>query len=180
MEHGLSDARRRRHLSAGRTLVSGDGRRLYLDGALLPAMVRSAGKDSGEISYLQRLEPMELCDVDSERLDQELEALGAISAEPVPVVTRVVFTDADLRAPRFREGALPRGRSQLRDDAVGNTFARWAGTDPELAAGRHRLAYRRYSQRGPLRRNGGRAGRTGSNPGLAARRLPSAAARSSC
>ena len=35
----------------------------------------------------------------------------------------------------------------IRDDPAGNTFARWAGADPELAAGRYRLAYRRDSQR---------------------------------
>ncbi len=62
----------------------------------------------------------------------------------------------------------------MREDAVGNTFARWAGSEPELAGGRHRLAHRRHSQRRPLRWNRRRARRTRSHPRVAARRLPAA------
>jgi (S)-ureidoglycine aminohydrolase len=47
MEHGG-----RRDLPAGREVVSGDGGRLHLDGAVLPAVVRRAGEDAGEIPYL--------------------------------------------------------------------------------------------------------------------------------
>ena len=60
MEHGLVDAGGRRHLPPGREVVSGDGGRFHLDGALLPAVVRRARQDTGEISHLQRLEPMKL------------------------------------------------------------------------------------------------------------------------
>ncbi len=44
--------------------------------------------------------------VDGERLRQELDDLGYISSEPAPVVTRVVFTHADMRARNFLR-ALP-------------------------------------------------------------------------
>jgi hypothetical protein len=37
-------------------------------------------------------------EIDRERLTGELDALGAISQEPAPVVTRVVFTEADVEA----------------------------------------------------------------------------------
>ena len=47
-----ADAGGRRHLSPGRPLVSGDGGRFHLDGAVLPAMVRRARQDAGEISDL--------------------------------------------------------------------------------------------------------------------------------
>jgi len=36
--------------------------------------------------------------IDRTGLVQELEILGLISEAPAPVVTRIVFTDADLRA----------------------------------------------------------------------------------
>ena len=36
--------------------------------------------------------------VDEARLTKELESLAAISSEPSPAVTRVVFTDIDRRA----------------------------------------------------------------------------------
>ena len=40
-------------------------------------------------------------DIDQDRLAAELDALGAISQEEPPVVTRMVFTDADIRARDF-------------------------------------------------------------------------------
>ncbi len=50
--HGAraADARRRRHLPPGKFLVSGADGRFYLDGALLPAMVRRSGQDAGQVS----------------------------------------------------------------------------------------------------------------------------------
>ncbi len=57
----------------------------------------------------------------------------------------------------------------VREDPVGNTFARWHA-DPIPSARRNRLAYRRHSALRPVRRNRWRAGRTGSHPGSAARR----------
>jgi ureidoglycolate amidohydrolase len=71
--------------------------------------------------------------IDADRLNQELDTLGAISSEPAPVVTRVVFTDADLRARDFVKGLCREAGLYIREDAVGNTFARWTGADPNLA-----------------------------------------------
>jgi ureidoglycolate amidohydrolase len=71
--------------------------------------------------------------VDADRLNQELETLAAISAEPAPVVTRVVFTNADLRARDFVKDLCREAGLQTREDAVGNTFACWTGADPGLA-----------------------------------------------
>ena len=48
--------------------------------------------------------------------------MGAISSEPAPVVTRVVFTDADLRARSFMKGLCREAGLHIREDAVGNTF----------------------------------------------------------
>lgn len=73
-------------------------------------------------------------DIDRERLSRELEDLGVISAEPAPVVTRVVFTAADLRARRFVKDLCIEAGLQVREDSVGNTFARWTGSEPGLPA----------------------------------------------
>ena len=72
--------------------------------------------------------------VDGERLSRELEELGAISAAAPPVVTRVVFTEADLRGRAFLKRLCAEAGLAIREDAVGNTFARWEGSEPELPA----------------------------------------------
>jgi ureidoglycolate amidohydrolase len=72
--------------------------------------------------------------IDQARLVSELEALGEVSEAPPPVVTRVVFTAADLRAREFVKGLCREAGLAVREDAAGNTFARWAGADPDMAA----------------------------------------------
>jgi len=72
-------------------------------------------------------------EIDRERLEREMEALGVISQEPAPVVTRVVFTEADIEARRFVKKLCEEAGLAVREDAVGNTFARWTGEDSTLA-----------------------------------------------
>ena len=50
-------------------------------------------------------------EIDSARLLSEIEALGLISEAEPPVVTRVVFTPADMRAPRLANRSLQRCRA---------------------------------------------------------------------
>ena len=72
--------------------------------------------------------------IDQERLSAEIEALAKISEAEPPVVTRIVFSPADLRARAWlRERCQAAGLS-IRQDAVGNTFARWTGFDSAAAA----------------------------------------------
>jgi ureidoglycolate amidohydrolase len=71
--------------------------------------------------------------IDRDRLSRELEVLGQISEAPSPVVTRIVFTEADLRARAFVKRLCREAGLVVREDAAGNTFARWAGTDESLA-----------------------------------------------
>ncbi|MEI9815045.1 MAG: M20/M25/M40 family metallo-hydrolase [Acidobacteriota bacterium] len=71
--------------------------------------------------------------VDQVRLAAELIALGEISEHPSPVVTRVVFTEADLRGREYVNGLCREAGLEIRQDAVGNTFATWAGSDRTLA-----------------------------------------------
>lgn len=72
--------------------------------------------------------------IDQNRLNQELETLGNISSEAAPVVTRVVFSEADLRGRAFVKQLCRDAGLDIREDAVGNMFARWTGADPEAAA----------------------------------------------
>ena len=64
----------------------------------------------------------------------ELETLAEFSDAPPPAVTRIVFFDQDLRARGRLKKLYSEAGLQVREDAVGNTFARWPGTDPELPA----------------------------------------------
>lgn len=68
-----------------------------------------------------------------DRLIGELNALAQISEAPPPVVTRVVFGEADLRARAYVRGLCEAAGLAVTVDAVGNTFARWPGADPTLA-----------------------------------------------
>jgi len=72
--------------------------------------------------------------IDQNRLDAELEMLATFSEVEPPAVTRVVFSDADLRARSYVKSLCTEAGLSIREDAVGNTFARWQGTDASLAA----------------------------------------------
>ena len=78
--------------------------------------------------------------IDIATLQREIDDLGTISEAPAPVVTRVLFSEADLRGRAFvKELARATGLA-LREDAVGNLFARWNGSDtalPAVATGSH-------------------------------------------
>lgn len=78
--------------------------------------------------------------IDQERLSSEIEALGKISEAEPPVVTRIVFTAADLRARAWAIARCKEAGLEVRQDAVGNTFARWKGSDataPAVGTGSH-------------------------------------------
>ncbi len=73
-------------------------------------------------------------EIDLAGLLAALHDLAAISEYPAPAVTRVVFSDEDMRARRFLRERCEEAGLVVRYDAVGNGFARWEGTDPVLAA----------------------------------------------
>jgi ureidoglycolate amidohydrolase len=76
--------------------------------------------------------------IDAARLRSELDTLATFThAGPVAngtAVTRIVFSDDDLRARAWLKGLAVAEGFAVREDAVGNTFIRWAGTEPELPA----------------------------------------------
>src|ERR1700721_2383143 len=69
-------------------------------------------------------------EVDQNRLLSEIENLGSISEAEPPVVTRIVFTPADLKARAWMKSRCEEAGLTLRQDAIGNTFARWNGPNP--------------------------------------------------
>jgi ureidoglycolate amidohydrolase len=71
--------------------------------------------------------------IDSARLQSQIDALARISEAPAPVVTRVLFSDADLKARAFVKTLCREIKLILREDAVGNIFARWPGSIPKLS-----------------------------------------------
>ena len=78
--------------------------------------------------------------IDSDRLTAELETLATFSDAPAPAVTRVVFSVQDLKARAWLKARCAEAGLVVREDAVGNTFARWSGADlslPGVAAGSH-------------------------------------------
>src|SRR5467141_536775 len=104
-------------------------------------MVRSHRKGSRQISDLQKLEPasarrtekMKL-EIDQQRLLSEIEALAAISDAESPAVTRIVFTPTDLKARAWMITHCEEAGLAVRQDAIGNIFARWVGSDPAAPA----------------------------------------------
>jgi len=72
--------------------------------------------------------------IDSDRLNQELTTLATFSDSAPPAVTRIVFSDADLRARDYVKSLCLDAGLAIREDSVGNTFARWSGDRPGEAA----------------------------------------------
>ncbi len=68
-----------------------------------------------------------------DRLMVELMALAQITEAEPPAVTRVVFGEADRRARAYVKGLCAAAGLTVSEDAVGNTFARWQGSDATLA-----------------------------------------------
>ena len=72
--------------------------------------------------------------VDSAGLQRRIDELALISEAPAPVVTRVLFSEADMRGRDYVRKAARDAGLAIREDAVGNIFARWAGSEPDLPA----------------------------------------------
>ena len=76
--------------------------------------------------------------IDQTRLLSELQTLATLTnAEPAmegTAVTRIVFSADDLRARAWLKNLALAESFQIRDDAVGNIFIRWPGSEPDLPA----------------------------------------------
>jgi len=68
--------------------------------------------------------------LDRARLHSEIEMLATFSDAEAPAVTRIVFTPTDLKARAWLHERCKAAGLSVRQDAIGNTFARWSGSDP--------------------------------------------------
>jgi ureidoglycolate amidohydrolase len=77
-------------------------------------------------------------EINSARLLAELQTLATFThVEPSPLgiaVTRIVFTPDDLRARAWLKESARAAGLAIHEDAVGNTFFRWQGSEPDLPA----------------------------------------------
>lgn len=72
--------------------------------------------------------------INQRRLMGELEALAKISEVEPPAITRVVYSAADRSAREWFRGLCDDAGLSVRNDAIGNVFVRWEGSEPGLAA----------------------------------------------
>jgi ureidoglycolate amidohydrolase len=73
-------------------------------------------------------------EIDGQTLSSEVEALATISDAELPAVTRIVFAPSDLRARAWLKARCEEAGLAVREDAIGNTFVRWIGSEPALPA----------------------------------------------
>ena len=71
--------------------------------------------------------------IDIQRLQREIDELALITEAEPPVVTRVLFSEADLRGREFVKKLCREAGLALRADAVGNIFARCDGANGNLS-----------------------------------------------
>ena len=83
---------------------------------------------------------MNLLQINIGQLQQEIDELALISENPAPVVTRVLFSAADLKARAHVKALFRQAGLTVREDGAGNIFARWPGKNgalPPVATGSH-------------------------------------------
>ncbi len=73
-------------------------------------------------------------EVDRDRLTAEIEELATISEAEPPAVTRIVFSPTDLKARAWLIARCDQAGLTVRQDAIGNIFARWNGSEPSAPA----------------------------------------------
>ncbi len=130
-------------LPARRRLASRDGGRRDLDRSVLSAVVHRRRAGSRPLHLLQGRQPaagMSAVVIDGDRLQRWIDELAGFSEAPAPAVTRVLFSDVDLAARAWVKARMLEAGLEVRDDAVGNIFARWRGVAdgaPAVATGSH-------------------------------------------
>src|SRR5271168_3860671 len=72
--------------------------------------------------------------IDRDRLLADIETLASFSDDVPPGITRLVFSGADDKARKWLKSQCHEAGLAVREDAVGNMFARWVGARPELGA----------------------------------------------
>lgn len=71
-------------------------------------------------------------DSNGSRVVSDLEALRAFSDVPAPAVQRILYTEADVAARSFLRRLFEAEGLQVREDPIGNIFARWKGSEENV------------------------------------------------
>jgi len=72
--------------------------------------------------------------INSKRIDEELKQLATFSDAPAPAVTRIVYTETELKARDYIRSLMSEAGLTVREDAIGNIFGCWTGENPDLPA----------------------------------------------
>lgn len=72
--------------------------------------------------------------INRDRLVADLETLASFSDDTPPGISRLVFADADQKSRVWLKAQCSDAGLAVREDAVGNMFARWTGARPQLPA----------------------------------------------
>ncbi|KAL1561809.1 ureidoglycolate amidohydrolase [Salvia divinorum] len=70
--------------------------------------------------------------VDTETLQRQIDELSTFSDTPAPSVTRILYSEKDVQARGFVKNLMSISGLSVREDAVGNIFGRWVGSEPGL------------------------------------------------
>jgi N-carbamoyl-L-amino-acid hydrolase len=73
-------------------------------------------------------------EIDAERIVADLDTLATFSDTEPPAVTRIVYSDTDQRARAWLKEQYVAAGLRVREDPLGNLFARWQGSDANAAA----------------------------------------------
>jgi ureidoglycolate amidohydrolase len=72
--------------------------------------------------------------VNQTKLSGELDKLATYSEVPAPAVTRVLFSEQDMQSRAYLKQLCSEAGLSIREDALGNTYFRWQGSEPNLPA----------------------------------------------
>jgi ureidoglycolate amidohydrolase len=72
--------------------------------------------------------------IDAARIVADLEKLATFSDTESPVITRIVYTESDQRARAWLKDECLASGLEVREDPLGNMFARWQGSDASAGA----------------------------------------------
>ncbi len=72
--------------------------------------------------------------VDPATVAAQIEALGELSDTTPPAITRVLYSENDVRAREYVKSLMREAGLAVREDAVGNIYGRLEGRDPSLPA----------------------------------------------
>jgi ureidoglycolate amidohydrolase len=108
---------------------------LLLEVSFVLAATDDAGLcESTDKGGMCRSSPGEALFVDGAKLQAQIDELATFSDTPAPTVTRVLFTPNDVQARKYVKSLMSEAGLSIREDAIGNIFGRWEGSEPSLPA----------------------------------------------